>query len=312
MKSVLHWAGTCLLTLLPLLPAYGQRPQHENGWYHLNTGRADSIGEGPIVTVKDFTVLKLEADAYGKYALSGQVSKFKRERWASETEKAIGKRIAFVLNDSVISSPQVNMRIPEGRFLISNRSGLGMEELFQRIRREKRDSIEALFRGWDKNSTWLVMSETQRDSTAMSMDYWEAKAWTDLSAHPEEHYWYSLTDTAEYKRLEHALLEELQRPHASSQSDYYTRLKPYRRYKDYIARHPEYINLLFQSFLMEQPNGLHGYLVDDLIQNVYPQAPSLRTFTGPTDNADDERMAIYRWQRQIWRLMNEKKTPAVQ
>ena len=64
--------------------------------------------------------------------------------------------------------------------------------------------------------------------------------------------------------------------------------------------------------LMELPNGLHGYLVDDLIQNVYPQAPSLRTFTGPTDNADDERMAIYRWQRQIWRLMNEKKTPAVQ
>lgn len=312
MKRVLHWTGVCLLTLLPFLPAHAQRPLHENGWYHLNTGQRDSIGREPIVTVKDFTVLKLEADAYGKYALSGQVSKHKRKRWASETEKAIGRRIAFVLNDSVISSPQVNMRIPEGRFLISNRSGLGMEELFHRIRREKRDSIEALFRGWDKDSTWLVMSETQRDSAAMSMDYWEAKAWTDLSAHPEEHYWYSLTDTVEYKRLERALLKELQRPHVSSQSAYYTRLKPYRRYKDYIACHPEYINLLFQSFLMEEPNGLHGYLVDDLIQNVYPQAPSLRAFTGPTDNADDERMAIYRWQRQIWRLMNEKKAPPMQ
>lgn len=312
MKRVLHWTGVCLLTLLPFLPAHAQRPLHENGWYHLNTDQRNSIGREPIVTVKDFTVLKLEADAYGKYALSGQVSKHKRERWASETEKAIGRRIAFVLNDSVISSPQVNMRIPEGRFLISNRSGLGMEELFHRIRREKRDSIEALFRGWDKDSTWLVMSETQRDSAAMSMDYWEAKAWTDLSAHPEEHYWYSLTDTVEYKRLERALLKELQRPHVSSQSAYYTRLKPYRRYKDYIARHPEYINLLFQSFLMEEPNGLHGYLVDDLIQNVYPQAPSLRAFTGPTDNADDERMAIYRWQRQIWRLMNEKEAPPMQ
>ena len=90
----------------------------ENGWYHvLSTG---SLSPKPIITVKDFVGLKLEKDYFGKYAISGQISKHKLNKWADETEKSIGEKIAFVFNDSIITTPQVNCRIESGTFMITS------------------------------------------------------------------------------------------------------------------------------------------------------------------------------------------------
>ena len=47
--------------------------------------------------------------------------------------------------------------------------------------------------------------------------------------------------------------------------------------------------------------------VDDIIQTRYPLAPSIRAYVEKTDNSDDERFAVYKWQRKIWFLMNTEK-----
>jgi len=64
---------------------------------------------------------------------------------------------------------------------------------------------------------------------------------------------------------------------------------------------------MFKSFLFKQFKGLNGYLIDDIIQTRYPLAPSIRAYVEKTDNSDDERFAVYKWQRKIWFLMNTEK-----
>ena len=62
------------------------RPQishRENGWYHYEN---DSLSSEPIVTVKEFTGLKLDSDMHGTYVILGKISKHKTEKWADETE----------------------------------------------------------------------------------------------------------------------------------------------------------------------------------------------------------------------------------
>ena len=66
----------------------------------------------------------------------------------------------------------------------------------------------------------------------------------------------------------------------------------------------DYINLMFQGFLFNNLKGLHGYLVDDIIQSKYSSAPSIRSYIDKTDNVDDEKFAVYEWQRKVWFLMN--------
>ena len=83
----------------------------ENGWYHVTGDSNDSLSLEPIVTTKDFSVLRLDSDAFGKYVIFGQIHPYYMNLWAEETEKNIGKQIAFVFNDSLISNPTVNMRI---------------------------------------------------------------------------------------------------------------------------------------------------------------------------------------------------------
>lgn len=61
---------------------------------------------------------------------------------------------------------------------------------------------------------------------------------------------------------------------------------------------------MFHGFLFNDLKGLYGYLVDDIIQSKYPSAPSIRSYIDKTDNADDERFAVYEWQRKVWFLMN--------
>lgn len=282
--------------------------QRANGWYHLTSGQKDSLSEEPIVTVKDFTALRLDSDYYGQHIIAGRVSRYKRDKWAYETEKAIGRQIAFVFNDSVITSPQVNQRIESGRFMITSSCPDKLPAIYEQLRKEKADSVEALFRGWERDSVYYRLSEAQKDSARMSIDYWEAKAWVDLVTKPEEHYWYSITDSAEYSRLEQALQKELEKPNVSSRASAYMQSAAYKAYKQYLCAHPEYINLMFQGFLFKCIKGLYGFLIDDIIQTRYPAAPGIRDYVDRTENADDERWTVYEWQKQVWRLMNKERS----
>ena len=298
-----------ILALFSFLPHFlvCQNKFRENGWYHILSGQTDSISQEPIVTIKDFISLRLETDYFGKNVISGQISKYKSNKWAEETEKAIGRQIAFVFNDSIITDPRVNCRIESGAFQITSILDKELPGIYEQLKQEKIDSIEALFKGWEKDSLFYTMPPKQRDSIRIATDYWEASAWVDLMTKPDEHYWYSITNSSEYKKLEEALKEELGKPNFSSRASDYMKSKAYQAYKTYICNDPEYINLMFKSFLFNQFKGLNGYLIDDIIQTRYPFAPSIRAYVEKTDNSDDERFAVYKWQRKIWFLMNKEK-----
>ena len=83
----------------------------------------------------------------------------------------------------------------------------------------------------------------------------------------------------------------------------------YKAYKQYLHENKDYINLMFQGFLFNNLKGLNGYLVDDIIQSKYPYAPSIRSYIDKTDNVDDEKLAVYEWQRKVWYQMNREKSP---
>lgn len=274
----------------------------ENGWYHVLS--TDCLSVKPIITVKDLVGLKLEKDYYGKYAISGRISKHKINKWADATETSIGKQIAFVYNDSIISAPQVNGRIESGAFMITSKTDKKLPEIYKGIMKEKSDSIEVIFDGWVKDSLYYELSPEKRDSINMGIDYWEAKAWVDMSSKPDEHYWSSIEDSSEYVKLEKALEDELERTSYNSKASDYMKSEAYKAYKQYLHENKDYINLMFQGFLFNNLKGLHAYLVDDIIQSKYPSAPSIRSYIGKTDNADDERFAVYEWQRKVWFLMN--------
>ena len=93
-----------ILTLFSFLPYFSicQNKLRENGWYHILSGQTDSISREPIVTTKDFIALKLDTDYFGKYVISGQISNYKRKKWAEETGKATGRQIAFIFNVSFV------------------------------------------------------------------------------------------------------------------------------------------------------------------------------------------------------------------
>lgn len=234
----------------------------------------------------------------------GQISKHKLKKWADETEKAIGKQIAFVLDDTVITNPQVNARIESGVFQISSHD-YDLKNIYNKIRKEKIDSIESVFKGWDKDSIYYSSKE-KADSLLFAIDYWEASEWVDMSVNPESHYWWGNLDTATYNKLESALREELAKPNFSSRAEDYMKSDAYKRYKAYLCENADYINLMFQGFLFTEPSaGLCGFLVDDIVKSRYPTAPSIRAMTTETDNQDDEMFAKLNYQKAVWRLMNK-------
>ena len=268
------------------------KPHYENGWYHILSKQKDSIAKEPIVTVKDFISLRLDSDGNGTCVIVGQISKHKLKKWADETEKAIGKQIAFVLDDTVITNPQVNARIESGVFQISSHD-YDLKNIYNKIRKENKDSI-------------YYSSKEKADSLLFAIDYWEASEWVDMSVNPESHYWWGNLDTATYNKLESALREELAKPNFSSRAEDYMKSDAYKRYKAYLCENADYINLMFQGFLFTEPSaGLCGFLVDDIVKSRYPTAPSIRAMTTETDNQDDEMFAKLNYQKAVWRLMNK-------
>lgn len=108
----------------------------ESGWYHVTGDSNDSLSLEPIVTTKDFSVLRLDSDAFGKYVIFGQIHPYYMNLWAEETEKNIGKQIAFVFNDSVISNPTVNMRIESGNFVITSYCDTLLPGIYEELNKE--------------------------------------------------------------------------------------------------------------------------------------------------------------------------------
>lgn len=182
MKSV---RTLCIVALSCMIAGVSCQQQHasvadrklENGWYHIVD--EDSIIPTPIVTVKEFGTLRLDSDYYGMYSIVGQVCRSKRQAWADATGQWIGKRIGFIFNDSLITSPQVNMRIESGSFQISTPQGRGIQSLYRKLLKEKEDSIDVLFKSheWVKDTLSLYqMIPEAKDSLINALDYGDAKA----------------------------------------------------------------------------------------------------------------------------------------
>ena len=85
-----------------------------NGWYYVTSQTTDSLSQTPFLTVMDFDSLRLETDAFGHSVITGVFLQDKLPIWREATTKSVGKYIAFVFNDTVITAPQVNSPIESG------------------------------------------------------------------------------------------------------------------------------------------------------------------------------------------------------
>lgn len=92
----------------------------------------------PFLTVKDFDTLRLETDAFGHSVITGVFLQNKSPIWREATKKSIGKRIAFVFNDTVITAPLINIPLESGHFQISNPHGYDLERIFKELQKEKK------------------------------------------------------------------------------------------------------------------------------------------------------------------------------
>lgn len=169
---------TIVMQAFTICPNHSQSVKHrENGWYRIIDGQKDSIASSPIVTVKEFASIRLDKDFFGKAVITGSVSKHKLQAWADSTEQLIGKRIGFVFNDSVITAPQVNMRIESGNFQITTPHNYDMSSLYRNLLKEKKDSLDALFKanGWE-NDTFFCnqLDQEKQDSIINTLDYIDA------------------------------------------------------------------------------------------------------------------------------------------
>ena len=155
----------------------GTDHHRENGWYRIIDGQTDSIASTPIITVKEFTDLRLDEDYFGKSVIIGNVSKHKLQSWSDSTEHLVGNRMGFVFNDSVITAPRVNMRLESGTFQIATDRNYDMKSLYRSLLKEKKDSLDALFKnkGWEIDTLFYKRLEpVEQDSIINTLDYYDA------------------------------------------------------------------------------------------------------------------------------------------
>lgn len=113
-----------------------------NGWYPIADYPDDSVVGEPLVTADDFENIVMFTDTFimagdtvTQMLIQGYVSPEKRSKWADGTERMIGKRLGFVYNDSVITAPQINVRLESGTFQIISPDTLLLKEIYHSIRR---------------------------------------------------------------------------------------------------------------------------------------------------------------------------------
>lgn len=114
-----------LLTLLFLILCACSSRHRVDGWYQVAESTDNSIVGKPLAAVKDFDGTEIVCDTFiihgdtiTQLSIQGCVKPEKRQQWADNTERLIGKRLGFVFNDSVITAPQINARIESGSFQI--------------------------------------------------------------------------------------------------------------------------------------------------------------------------------------------------
>ena len=112
------------------------------GWYYIidtNNGykrildkstETYYLDRNPIVTAKNFTKLEIyETKGEKKYfGLSIRFDEEGTERWSLATEKSIGKKLAFILDNRLLYVPEVNSQITGGMSAI-NRGDYSKDEL---------------------------------------------------------------------------------------------------------------------------------------------------------------------------------------
>lgn len=148
-----------------------------DGWYTITGNAADSLSREPIVTYRDFVDLRLDSsvnEATGDtlFVIIGKTGKQGTERFAEATEKSIGKCIAFVFDNTIISAPQVNMRIDSGNFMISSRKGDDIPLIYRTLKEEK---IEASREAFPQIANDPALSAAQKDSVLFKADLPEIK-----------------------------------------------------------------------------------------------------------------------------------------
>jgi preprotein translocase subunit SecD len=86
------------------------------------------IDPHPITTAKNIAELEIYSTDYGKSGLVMRLDKNGTETWSIATEKYIGKRLAFILDNKLMIAAKVNSQITSGATAI-NRAVYSDEEI---------------------------------------------------------------------------------------------------------------------------------------------------------------------------------------
>lgn len=240
-----------------------------NGWYVMADAQTINFNEKPIATVADFENLLIESNISVSgdtiYQIVGKIRNDKIHIWADATEKSIGKQIGFICNGQIISAPQVNCRIENGHFAISMHKVLNPESIYQLICKERFEAKATTYKYWINS----IMAEMTKSSANKLSNVIKTLYVEPMS--------FSLKNIkSQYSVLENALYKELQTSSLSSSSSDYMRSKEYIEYKKFIHSNPVSISFMLDGFLFsENTQGLYGYLIDDIILSVYPNAKSI-------------------------------------
>ena len=85
--------------------------------------------------------------------------------------------MGFIFNDTLITAPRVNMRIESGAFQISSPANYDMQSLYKSLLKEKKDSLDALFKtnGWENDMLFFnQLDQEKQDSIINTLDYVDA------------------------------------------------------------------------------------------------------------------------------------------
>ena len=88
----------------------------------------------------------------------------------------VRKAVSRLVEENVLERIQGS-----GTFLISSVNDKDLPHIYKQLVKEKSDSIEALFKGWEKDSLYYTLDQRQKDSIIISLDYIEAKDWLDMT-----------------------------------------------------------------------------------------------------------------------------------
>ncbi len=95
------------------------------GWYYIvdtsdykrrldKTKEFYFIDPTPIITAKNITELKMYTANEGGFGLLMRLDEISTKAWSVATEKSIGRRLAFIVDNRLLHTPSVNSQITGG------------------------------------------------------------------------------------------------------------------------------------------------------------------------------------------------------